>query len=115
MAANWTILGIEESDGERCECCGVCCPKRRVVLSDGHQDVRYGSSCAAFKLLGNKKAGSVKVITAKATAADLARKWLLAGHTAEVVAKGVWNRFGFLTTARDGRAVDIESVGVVTL
>ena len=112
MAANWTILGLECSDGERCECCGACCPKRRVVLTDGEQEVRYGSSCAAFKLLGNKKAGSVKVITVKATAADLARKWLMAGHTAEVVAKGIWNRFGFFAYPKDG-GVDIQGVGLV--
>lgn len=113
-AINWKFLGTEESDGEACECCGCRCPKRRVVLTDGHQDVRYGSSCAAYKLLGNKKASSVKIITAKASAADLARKWLVAGHTAEVVAKGIWNRFGFRTKAING-TVDIDSVGIVSL
>jgi len=108
----WTVKGIECSDGEKCECCGASCPKRRVVLSDGEQEVRYGASCAAYKLLGSKKAGSVKTITTQASAAELARKWLNAGHSPEVVAKGIWNRFGFPTQAKEG-GVNIASIGLV--
>lgn len=109
---NWTILGLECSDGDKCECCGASCPKRRVVLSNGEQEVRYGSSCAAMKLLGNKKAGSVKVITTKATAAGLARKWIKAGHSAEVVAKGIGKRFGYMATATQ-YGVEIPGIGLV--
>ena len=113
MSSNWTIAGIEDSEGQACECCGCSCPKRRIVLKNGEQEVRYGSSCAAFKLIGNKKAGSVKALTQAASAASIARKWLAAGHSPEVVAKGIWNRFGFLSSAK-GNAVDIDGVGIVS-
>ena len=111
--SNWKILGLECSDGQKCECCGACCPKRRVVLTNGEAEVRYGASCAAFKLVGNKKAGSTKSITEKATAAQLAKKWLASGHAPEVVATGIWNRFGYPCTATPG-GVTISGIGAIS-
>lgn len=111
--SNWKILGVEESDGECCECCGASCPKRRIVLTNGEGELRFGSSCAAYKLMGSKKSGDVKVITEKAKVANLAKKWLVAGHSIEIVAKGIRNRFGYTTIAING-GVDISSIGFIS-
>lgn len=64
----WKVLGIEESDGERCECCGTRCQKRRIVLSDGVNDYRYGTNCAALKVYGSKAHISVDKVLRKGKA-----------------------------------------------
>lgn len=48
------VLGIEQSDGERCDCCGTPCPKRRVALDNGFEVRKFGVSCAALALTGSK-------------------------------------------------------------
>lgn len=100
---NWHIIGIEDSDGEPCECCGTACPKRRVILSDGDQEIRFGSTCAALRVMGNRKASSVAVTIAHAQVASLARKWIAAGHTLAVVQEGIARRFGRSSEVRNGR------------
>lgn len=109
---NWKILGIEDSDGERCECCGTCCPKRRIVLTDGQSEVRYGSSCAAFKLIGNKKASSNSLVILQARGVSLAKKWLASGHRAKVVANDLRVR-ELNARERDG-GVEIDGVGFIS-
>lgn len=109
----WCIKDISD-EVTTCECCGKSNLKLTVVLSNGEGEVFYGRDCAARKLLGNNKSGSVKLVERKAQAAVLARKWLSNGHSAEVVAKGIWNRFGFLTSAK-GTAVDIDGVGIIAI
>lgn len=71
---SWKVIGIEDSDGERCECCGTRCPKRRVVLSNGHAEMRYGVNCAAIAVFGNKERLSVDKITRRAKAARYINK-----------------------------------------
>jgi hypothetical protein len=95
------ILGIND-EVTTCECCGKTNLKKTVVLGTETGELRYGTSCAARALLGNDKQSSQKIITTQASAVSLAQKWLKAGHTAEVVAKGIWNRFGYLTEAKGG-------------
>lgn len=88
--SKWTVLG-KSDEVTTCECCGKSNLKATVVMTDGEQDVRYGRDCAAQSLLGNNKAGSVKVVEAVATAIDYARKWLkhTPKHTAAVVANAI--------------------------
>ena len=62
----WTPVGIEDSDGERCECCGTVCPKRRVVLTDGDFEQRLGSSCAALRVAGVRSTKAAKLIESQA-------------------------------------------------
>lgn len=51
------VIGLECSEGDKCECCGASCPRKRVVLQTPEGEVRYGTQCAAYKLLGNRKKG----------------------------------------------------------
>lgn len=45
--SKWTYAGIEESDGQACECCGTPCPKARVVLrSEDGEFLKVGSTCS---------------------------------------------------------------------
>jgi hypothetical protein len=89
----YRILGIEESDGDPCECCGTRCPKRRVVLTDGHTDLRYGVHCAALAVYGDKSYS--KTLHRQAKALAFARKTLRAGYGPRDTGTAVWNRFGF--------------------
>lgn len=107
------VLGIND-EVTTCECCGRAGLKKTVILSDGEGEKRFGVDCAATALMGSKKSGDKRIVTVRATAAELARKWLSSGHLPAVVARGIWNRFGFQTSAvADG--VDINTVGIITL
>lgn len=97
------ILGIND-DVTTCECCGKSNLKKTVVLElDGGGEVHYGTDCASRAIHGNNKAGNKKSIDTLARAASLARKWLAAGHAAEIVATGIGKRFGYQTQAENGR------------
>jgi hypothetical protein len=72
----WRVVGIEDSDGDRCECCGTPCPKRRIVLDDGNATRRFGSSCAALAVLGKKSRSNLCRIEAYARANSYAAKWI---------------------------------------
>ena len=112
MADIWKILGVECCDGDRCECCGAVCTKRRVVLEREGNIVRFGTQCAALRVLGDKKSGSVKSVMTSAKAASAARLWLKAGHSPEVVSKAIWNKYGF-STRPSGSGVDINGIGLI--
>lgn len=118
--STYRILGLECSDGERCECCGAVCPKRRIVLSNGESEVRYGSQCAAMALLGRKvKASEEKVLVGQAQAADYARKWLAAGRKPQDIANAIRVRFpvdaGVVWIGKeiDPKAVYVQGCGEV--
>lgn len=85
----WKVLGIEESDGERCECCGTRCPKRRIVLSDGVKDYRYGTNCAAIKVHGNKTRLSADEVIRKAKAVSYVERQIAKFGKAEDVLRRV--------------------------
>jgi excinuclease UvrABC ATPase subunit len=93
-ASNWKCLGRND-EVTTCECCGKTNLKFTVVLTDGEGEVRYGRDCAARKLLGNNKSGSVKSIDSLATAIAYAKTWLKKTdkHTADVVANAIRVRF----------------------
>jgi hypothetical protein len=101
-----TIRGFEDSDGERCECCGTPCPKRRVVLRrlDGGEDVRYGSQCAALALRGSRDRKATESIDREAEIVGRVRRWAEAGYGLDRIAKGIAARFG--------RAIDIRPNGI---
>jgi hypothetical protein len=112
MTTTFKILGIND-EVTTCECCGKTNLKKTVVLSmNGEGEVHYGVNCAASALRGSKKSGDRKAVETEAAAVSLARKWLNAGHTPEVVAKGIWNRFGFRTGVKDGEVL-IDNFGRV--
>lgn len=105
MTTTFKILGIND-DVTTCECCGKVNLKKTVVLSmNGEGEVHYGVNCAARALRGSEKSGDRKSVETEARAISLARKWLNAGHSPEVVAKGIWNRFGYLTEAKNGEVL----------
>lgn len=62
MGSEWRVLGVEDSDGDQCECCGTACPKRRVVLTNGHEDRRFGSLCAALAVKGRRDASAARSV-----------------------------------------------------
>jgi hypothetical protein len=107
------ILGIND-DVTTCECCGRTNLKKTVVLETDSGEKHYGTQCAATALMGNRKAGTVKILTTQARAVEYARKWLAAGRTAEQVAGGIWKFFGFLTESRNGKVLigDFAEVGI---
>jgi hypothetical protein len=110
--SNWKVIGIEESDGERCECCGACCPKRRVVLTDGDREVFYGTSCASYRLLGSKEHRVTQMVLNQARAASFAREYLAKGFKPSLVANSIRVKF-CSAWERDG-GVEIQGVGLVT-
>ena len=84
----WRVVGIEDSDGDRCECCGTPCPKRRIVLDDGNATRRFGSSCAALAVLGKKSRSNFRRIEAYASANSYAAKWINHyGNSPEVLSR----------------------------
>jgi len=94
---NWKVLGLEASDGERCECCGTCCPKRRVVLTSGGEERRYGTACAAFLLLGSRKKTKAIEDMARQSARDalLQQKGRWVDHRGETILVGCRGDFGW--------------------
>lgn len=84
----WRVVGIEDSDGDRCECCGTPCPKRRIVLDDGHATRRFGTSCAALAVLGKKSRRNASLVEAYAKAHSYAKKWINHyGNSPEVLSR----------------------------
>lgn len=114
--ARYVIMGIEDSDGDPCECCGTPCPKRRVVLRDisSGEDRRYGSTCAAYAMLGSRGRKSAQALNRNAEIVQYARKWHAAGRSLEIVARGIWNRFGRQLTVRPN-GIEVVGVGLIEL
>lgn len=86
------LLGIEDSDGQQCECCGAVCPKRRVVLDNGFEVRRLGSKCAAMALTGSKSKFSVSRLNKEAQAHNFAAEHL-ESHGPEKVAARIRTLF----------------------
>lgn len=105
------ILGISD-EVTTCEACGKTNLKRTVVLQLAEGTVHYGSDCAAKAFYGTKKASDKKAIDTLADACSLARKWIEKGYDLETVAKGIWNKFGFLTSVK-GDSLKIGDNGIV--
>lgn len=103
------FLGItDEITG--CDCCGKTNLKRTVVLDIDGEVVHYGCDCASKALYGSKKKAAV--VLENATAVQVARNWIAKGYSLEVVARGIWNRFGYSVEVKsDG--LHIGSFGVV--
>ena len=74
-ASQWKVLG-KNDDVTTCECCGKSSLKFTVVLDNGSGEVHYGRDCAARKVIGNNKSGSVKRVEGVALAIEYARKWI---------------------------------------
>ncbi len=88
MGTEYRMVGIEDSDGDACDCCGTACPKRRIVLeplNDAGNYLRLGSTCAALAL-GSK---SSTIGKAEASALKRARRILDAGYTREQAAEAL--------------------------
>lgn len=105
-APKFRLLGVND-DASTCTLCGRTNLKRVAWLApldaDGNEDgeaMAYGTDCAGNLLLGSKTAGNTKVVRTRGEALSLARRWLVAGHSPEAVAKGIWNRYGFQVEAR---------------
>lgn len=64
----YRILGIND-EVTTCECCGRSGLKKTVVLTNGEQEVRYGTECAARAMqVGKREVESgVKSATAEAS------------------------------------------------
>lgn len=103
---NVKVLGVN-SDSSVCECCGKSNLKKVVVLqlADG-SIVRYGRDCAAKKL-GRSINGQIDTVI---TIQNFIAKW--AGQfTAEQIAVGIGNKFGFPTTVQ-GNVYNVGRVGI---
>jgi hypothetical protein len=100
------VLGVN-SDTSVCECCGKSNLKKVVVLQLANGEVvRYGRDCAAKKL-GRSIKGEIDTVI---TIQDFISKW--AGQfTAEQIAVGIGNKFGFPTTVK-GNVYDVGRVGI---
>lgn len=94
------VLGVN-SDTHICEHCGKTHLKKVVALQfeDG-QILNYGVICAA-KALGK----SASVMTADAKAIETVDNWFAKGYTAEQIAKGIWNKFGYSTEVKNGNLI----------
>lgn len=116
MCSQYEIMGFEDSDGERCECCGTPCPKRRVVLRrlDGGDDVRYGSQCAAMALRGSRDRKATEAVNREAEIVGRVRRWAEAGHGLDKIGKGVAARFGRATNICPS-GIHIDGIGLVEL
>lgn len=98
------VLGITDEINV-CECCGKTNLKRAVALETASGEVvHYGVDCADRAINGKGTRSGAAYIRKQGEAMALARKWLAAGHEAKVVAKGLWNRYGFPVEAR-GQAI----------
>ena len=96
----FTIVAVSQ-DHDTCERCGKTNLKRVVVLeSPDGEFVRYGTTCAAYALLGSKLKSNALSPEVKAVAS--AKKWLAKGYSPDIVAEGVWNHYGFPARVKDG-------------
>lgn len=66
----YRILGSND-EVTTCECCGRSGLKKTVVLTNGEQEVRYGTECAARAMKVGKRDVEAGV---KSAAADVARE-----------------------------------------
>lgn len=109
----YRLLGVND-DANTCTQCGRTNLKRVAWLApldaDGNEDgeaAAYGTDCAGRLLLGDKTARNTSIVRDRGEAMSLARRWLEAGHDADKVAKGIWNRFGYAADVRDGALIFI--------
>jgi len=99
----FTVAGIEDSDGERCECCGTRCPKRRIVLMDSDGSYhKYGSSCASFAITGKKAGEKKKGMELQARAIQRVNFLAERGHDKEIIANDIHVRFAVYAKPVDG-------------
>jgi len=112
----YTLLGVNE-DESTCSLCGRSGLKRVAWLAPLDEDgniageaIAYGTDCAGKLLLGRKSKGNTDTITKQGRMMDQARRWLAAGHGADKVAQGIWNRYGYQVEAR-GNVVRIQFGG----
>lgn len=100
-ANTYKILGITD-DQTTCDCCGKTNLKRVVALEIEGQVVKFGTTCAARALIARGSDVTTASLTVEVEAVAYAQKWLDAGRSAESVAAGVWKKFGFSATAKNG-------------
>lgn len=97
--AQFTLLGVSD-EITTCECCGKKNLKRTVALQgvDSTGIVYYGSNCAAKALRGSgvKKSS----IDTAADAFATVTRWMAKGYDAKTIAKGIWNKYGYLSDVR---------------
>lgn len=105
--SSYRIKGVN-GDEDTCSLCGKRGLKRVVWLAEVDEDgcesdaAHYGTDCAGLLLHGAKTAGNTKTVLTRATVIETARRWLAAGHSPDVVCKGIWNRYGYSGEVRDG-------------
>lgn len=115
-APRYRFVGIEDSDGQPCECCGTRCPKRRVVLrkADSGEFVRFGSMCAALATLGRKSAKNNATTLRNACIAAEVSAWRRAGSPDYApLYRCLWQRFGVSCRVLPTGEVDVAGVGLV--
>jgi len=88
-----------------CECCGKTNLRKTIILTNGEGEMHYGTDCASKAIHGNNKAGNKKSVERIANAVATLRRWLIAGHSPEVSAKGIWNKFGVGCSVKADRIV----------
>ena len=99
------MLGVSD-EVTTCECCGKTNLKRTVVLQSDAGQVHYGVDCAAKAL--NQ---SLSVVKTNSDVVATLYKWAAKGYSADVISKGIWNRYGLLNQVRDGHIIVIHNLG----
>jgi hypothetical protein len=102
------ILAITD-ETTTCECCGKTNLKRVVVIEqDNGAIVRYGTDCAS-KAFRSSKGTFTSLVDYRA----YVQKWLgkTPAYTAEIVAKGIWNKFGVNTKVENGVIMVLNTTG----
>lgn len=101
------LLGVND-EADTCSQCGRRNLKRVAWLAELDADgniagdaAPFGTDCAGAILYDRKDRKNTDLVRAHGEAMSTARRWLAAGHAADVVAKGIWNRYGYSTTARE--------------
>lgn len=94
------FLGVTDEQ-TTCDLCGKTNLKRTVALetADG-SIVHYGCDCAARALKKTVKGVNTRDVNKIADLMAYAQKWLKV-YDLNVVANGIWNRFGYLYEVRD--------------
>lgn len=94
--AQFTLLGVSD-EITTCERCGKKNLKRTVVLEGEAGGLTYmGTTCAAKALKGVSKSSIDTAANAYATV----NRWMAKGYDAKTIAKGIWNKFGYLSDVR---------------
>jgi hypothetical protein len=102
------VLGISD-EITVCEKCGKQNLKRTVALDTGYSQVHYGTTCASKAI---RKSGiNIKKseLDSETQMIHYAKMWKSNGHTAKVIADGIWNKFGFLTEIK-GEVVFVKTI-----